>query len=196
MKGYSQRFEDALVLASVEHREQVRKQTNTPYITHLCHVARILTLYGFDEDTAIAGLLHDIVEDQNYSLGKIREQFGEKVASIVAALTEQKRDALGQKRAWELRKGEGIAQAEQASRDAVAVKIADALHNVSTIIEDWQREGVKVWNRFHRGPEQTAAYYQRLAEMGQQRLGQHPLVQEYETVARRLLELVQAIREN
>jgi len=193
MNGYSQRFEDALVLAATAHRLQTRKQTNIPYITHLCHVAHILTLYDFDEETAIAGLLHDIVEDQGYPLAKVRGQFGKKVGDIVAALTEQKRDATGHKRAWELRKEEGIAQMKQALSDAVAVKIADALHNVSTIIADWQREGVKVWDRFNRGPEQTAAYYQRIAEVGRQRLGAHPLVVEYEATAGRLRELAQAV---
>ena len=192
MNGYSQRFEDALALAATTHRDQVRKQTNLPYITHLCHVAHILTVYDFDEATTIAGLLHDIVEDQGYPLAKIQAQFGDKVATIVAALTERKRDVEGHKRAWELRKEEGVAQMEQAPRDAVAVKIADALHNVSTIVADWQREGAKVWDRFNRGPEQTTAYYQRIAAVGRQRLGDHPLVLEYEIAAERLSQLTQA----
>ncbi len=189
MNGYSQRYEDALVLAATVHHDQLRKQTDIPYSTHLFHVSLILIRYGFDEDTAIAGLLHDIVEDQQYPLIKIQEQFGTKVASIVAALTEKKRDESGNPRPWEVRKQEGMDLLAHASVDAVATKVADALHNVSTISANLQREGDSVWKRFSRGAAQSIWYYHHLLVVARGRLGEHPLVEEYAAAVEQLCRL-------
>ena len=60
----SPRFYDALELASDLHRDQVRKGTSLPYISHLVSVAMLVLEYGGDEDQAIAALLHDCIEDQ------------------------------------------------------------------------------------------------------------------------------------
>ena len=60
----SPRFEDALVFATRLHATQVRKGTQVPYVAHLLAVAALVLEQGGDEDTAIAALLHDAVEDQ------------------------------------------------------------------------------------------------------------------------------------
>jgi (p)ppGpp synthase/HD superfamily hydrolase len=92
-RGYSERYEQALRLAASAHRSQNRKAGDVPYITHPFHVSVILLSYGFSTDVAIAGLLHDVVEDQEVDLCEIEEQFGDRVARFVAALSERKRDA-------------------------------------------------------------------------------------------------------
>jgi len=78
-----QRFQDALVFAASAHREQFRKGTTIPYISHLMSVAALVLEAGGDEDQAIAALLHDVVEDQGGApmAAKAREQFGEEVAN-------------------------------------------------------------------------------------------------------------------
>src|SRR5262245_5252668 len=61
--AYSDRLEHALRFAAEAHQGQVRKKTTIPYITHPFHVALILERHGFDEDTLVTALLHDVVED-------------------------------------------------------------------------------------------------------------------------------------
>ena len=71
MTGFSPRYDAALALAARAHRDQVRKSTDLPYITHVVHVSVILIHHGFGEDLAIAGLLHDVVEDCDVPLAAI-----------------------------------------------------------------------------------------------------------------------------
>jgi hypothetical protein len=66
----TRRFERALVFAARAHAGTNRKGTSIPYITHPVQVARILERYGFDENLVIAGLLHDVIEDENVPPGE------------------------------------------------------------------------------------------------------------------------------
>ena len=63
MTGYSDRINHAFAFAAKHHDQQVRKGTRLPYLTHPANVAVILTRYGCTEDTVVAGILHDVVED-------------------------------------------------------------------------------------------------------------------------------------
>lgn len=177
-EGYSALYEQALHVATVVHREQRRKGSDLPYIVHPVHVSVILLRHGFSEEIAIAGLLHDVVEDQGYELAEIERQFGPTVSEIVEALSEEKRDAEGKVRAWNLRKREALEQVDRASADAVAVKAADTLHNALSFVRDLRREGSGVWRHFNRGPRQQLDYYRSVLEIAEGRLRGHPLVTE------------------
>jgi hypothetical protein len=76
------RFDVALAYAATLHRAQTRKGTAIPYVAHLLSVSALVIEDGGDEDEAIAGLLHDAVEDQGgrARLEEIRAQFGDRVA--------------------------------------------------------------------------------------------------------------------
>src|SRR5262245_66435890 len=78
----SDKFDRALLYATHVHGGQVRKETSIPYVAHLLAVAATVLEYGGDEDLAIAGLLHDSVEDQGGKarLDDIRNRFGKRVA--------------------------------------------------------------------------------------------------------------------
>lgn len=184
--AYTEQYEAALVLAAREHRPQNRKGTDIPYITHPVHVSVILARHGFPEPMVIAGLLHDVVEDQDYPLHRIQEEFGPDVAEMVAALSEQKRDAQDRARPWEVRKRESLERLRQASTGAVAVKAADVLHNVRALTSDLRREGPEVWGRFNRGPASSLWYYRSIAALARERVGDHPLVAELEDALREL----------
>src|SRR5437764_174675 len=93
-------FERALRLAAVGHRDQVRKGSGVPYIEHPMAVALILDRAGFDEETVIAGLLHDLVEDTDVTLEQVREGFGDRVAEMVAYCSEEKLDSQARNRPW------------------------------------------------------------------------------------------------
>ena len=177
MNGYSERYNAALALAASAHAGQTRKGTTTPYVVHLVHVSVVLIRYGFPEDVAIAGLLHDIVEDQDYPLSDIQARFGPTVAEMVAAATEQKKEA-GQPRRWEDRKREALDHIRQASTDAVAVKAADVLCNTRAMASDLRQEGASVWKHFSRGPEQSMWYYRSMSDLARERMTGHPLIAE------------------
>jgi (p)ppGpp synthase/HD superfamily hydrolase len=185
MEAYSQHYDDALVFAARAHRDQKRKGSDTPYLIHPVHVSVILIRHGFADDVAIAGLLHDVVEDQDVPLSRIELEFGPVVAEMVAALTEQKKEH-GQPRPWEIRKQEGLAQLEAASLGAVAVKAADVLHTAHAMASDLRRMGPSFWDSFSRGPALSLWYYQRVAEIVRQRLAPHPLADELDAAVQEL----------
>jgi (p)ppGpp synthase/HD superfamily hydrolase len=189
-EGYSQQYEEALQVATVAHHEQMRKGSELPYIVHPVHVSVILLRHGFSTEVAIAGLLHDVVEDQGYELSEIERRFGPRVAQIVEALTEQKRDADGDKRPWEVRKQEALEQIRDASREAVAVKAADTLHNAHSFVQDLRREGDRIWRHFNRGPQSQLDYYRKVLRMTEKKLSHHPLVAELADAVNRLAEVV------
>ena len=84
---YSPLFTTALALAKEAHSSQIRK-SGEPYIIHPILVATITALISEDETMIIAGLLHDVVEDTDYTIENIIEIFGEDVAFLVEGLTK------------------------------------------------------------------------------------------------------------
>ncbi len=185
MNAWSERYEAALILAVRAHRQQVRKGSDIPYIVHPVHVSAILLRYGFSEEAAIAGLLHDVVEDQDVPLAHIQAGFGPAVAEMVAVLSERKREG-GDERPWEVRKQEKIEQLRQASLEAVAVKAADTLHNVRSMESGLREQGPSFWGHFKRGPGPSLWYYQSVAGIVRERLGAHPLADELDRAVEEL----------
>jgi (p)ppGpp synthase/HD superfamily hydrolase len=80
--------EAALAWAAQRHGGQRRDVDHAPFILHPLEVAALLSGRGFDDEVIAAGLLHDVVEDTATRLEEIRERFGERVARIVDAVTE------------------------------------------------------------------------------------------------------------
>jgi (p)ppGpp synthase/HD superfamily hydrolase len=177
MHGYSKCYDAALALAARAHRAQTRKGSDTPYLVHPVHVSVILLRHGFSEEIAIAGLLHDVVEDQDIPLEEIEAAFGPAVAEMVAALTERKHDGEGE-RPWQVRKKEALAQLRRASREAVAVKAADVLHNAHSLATQLRDRGPSIWRFYSRGPGEALWYFRSVAALVRERLGAHPLVAE------------------
>src|SRR5262245_21992669 len=128
--AFSLRLEKALRLASVWHRGQERRGSGVPYVRHVMAVAWILDRLGFDEDVAIAGLLHDAVEDTEVTVDEVRVEFGDRVAGIVGHCSEVKTDAEGHKRPWIDRKRDHLAALTSAPLEAKAVVLADKFHNL------------------------------------------------------------------
>src|SRR4051794_28347630 len=97
------RFDEALAFASQVHRLQARKGGAIPYVAHLLAVTALVLENGGDEDTAIAALLHDTVEDQGGlpMLKRVNAAFGARVAAIVMEVSDNEGDP---KPPWELRK--------------------------------------------------------------------------------------------
>ena len=93
MTGYSDRINHAFAFAAKHHDRQVRKGTRLPYLTHPANVAVILTRYDRDEDTVVAGILHDVIEDcvregwtREMLEDRISSKFGPQVLETVRRL--------------------------------------------------------------------------------------------------------------
>jgi guanosine-3',5'-bis(diphosphate) 3'-pyrophosphohydrolase len=112
------------------HREQ-RRKSGDPYITHPLAVATILGELGMDTTTLVAALLHDTVEDTDYSLEKLRDEFGEEVEHLVDGVTKLDKVKLGAAAEAETIRKMIIAMARDPR--VLVIKLADRLHNMRTM---------------------------------------------------------------
>jgi (p)ppGpp synthase/HD superfamily hydrolase len=148
---------DAAAHALAIHADQVRKGAGTPYIGHLLSVAGLVIEYGGDEEQAIAGLLHDAIEDVGPAQeAVIAERFGPRVARIVRACTDA--DTMP-KPPWRARKEAYLRHLETADEDALLVSAADKLHNARAIASDLRTHGPGMFARFNAGQAGTLWYY-------------------------------------
>lgn len=179
MTGYSDRINHALAFAAKHHDRQVRKGTRLPYITHPANVAVILTRYGQSDDTVIAGILHDVVEDcvrENWTREMLEERIGEKfgtaVLETVLMVTHRKVDDDGNEMDKQEKKADFLIRLALANESARWVCAADKIHNASSILADLRRtvDPESVWGRFSVGKEGTIGWYravhERLKELG------------------------------
>ncbi len=161
---FSPLVERAMRVAAEAHRDQSRKASTLPYITHPASVALLLVQAGFDDENLLAAaLLHDVVEDTTYSSTQLAAEFPSPVAEYVAALTERKQDSHGRKRTWRERKSEHLELIAQAPWQARAIVLADKLHNLGAMLYDLD-SGAALWTRFNASPEQILWYHRSMVE--------------------------------
>jgi (p)ppGpp synthase/HD superfamily hydrolase len=78
----------ALKWAATQHRDQRRAVDRAPFILHPLEVASLLSGRGYDDEVTAAALLHDVIENTDARIDEVRERFGDRVADIVAAVSE------------------------------------------------------------------------------------------------------------
>jgi len=159
------RLAEALLFALEKHADQSRKGTAIPYVTHLLAVAALVGESGGSEEEMLAALLHDAVEDGGGApvLGEIRQRFGNGVAEIVDACTDD--DSGGEKAPWLERKRAHLEHLAKAPLNVLRVACADKLHNASAIARDFRDQGPAVFQRFRGDREGTLWYYRSLARI-------------------------------
>ena len=186
---YGEKFEEALVYAARLHKDQTRKGSGIPYVTHLLAVAAIVGENGGTEEEVIAALLHDAPEDHGGKerLEEVRERFGEEVAEIVAGCTDTYEDP---KPAWRQRKEAYVAHGATAPASVRLVSAADKLHNARSVLADLRLLGDELWARFTGGREGTLWYYRALAD-AYAAAGTNAVVEELGRVVRRIESLAQ-----
>jgi GTP pyrophosphokinase len=122
---------EALETARRAHAGQLRRGSDGhPYIDHPLAVAELLLELGLSDETIAAALLHDVVEKSETGSAEVRERFGDPVADLVDAMTED--PAIDD---YEERKGEHRQRVADAGREALAIFAADKLTNVSMLRE-------------------------------------------------------------
>src|SRR3954469_12866123 len=160
------RFDDALHFAFERHRFHVRKGSRVPYLSHLMSVSALVLEHGGSESQAIAGLLHDAVEDAAPGQGPdvlaaIGDEFGPEVRAMVEACSDSLNEE-GGKRPWRQRKLDyvaGLADPATKSDDALLVTAADKIHNASCIARDLDTYGTGFWRTFNACPHDLLWYY-------------------------------------
>ncbi len=159
---YSDRINFAIRRATAAHDGQYRRNSATPYIAHPFAVALISQRYISDEDTFIACLFHDVLEDvpeRVYSADDIYHEFGSEVLDIVKDVTEPDIEAEPW-RAWQVRKDAYIAHLESVNDiRPLIVSASDKIHNMSEMLRDYGTNGERMWNAFFADKEREYWFY-------------------------------------
>lgn len=121
---------DSYLKAENMHRGQFRK-SGEPYITHPLAVAQICARLGMDTTTLVAALLHDTVEDTNYTLQALTEDFGPEVAHLVDGVTKFDKAFYGKAAEAETIRKMIVAAGKDVR--VLIIKLADRLHNMRTL---------------------------------------------------------------
>lgn len=134
----------ALEMAEQAHAGQTRNGSGgMAYIHHPVAVAELLAEHGFGESTVAAALLHDVVEDSEASIEDVAARFGQPVAHLVGALTEDESIE-----PFEHRKDEHRRQVEKTGGDALAIYAADKLSNIRVLRRALESEGESAGEEF------------------------------------------------
>lgn len=168
-------IEKAARIAVIAHDKQTRKSDGSPYIVHPFMTALKLLQNNFSDIIISAALVHDVLEDTDFSEKKLRETLGDEVLQIVKAVSEDK--ALP----WEERKKQYIETVRNAPKGTKAVSIADKIHNLESLMAAHTDQGPEIWNKFNRGKEQKLWFEKEVLKMFKA-TWQHTLVDEYEAL--------------
>lgn len=171
---FTARFQTALHCADLWHRGQTRKGTAVPYLSHLLGVASLALEFGASEDEAMAALLHDALEDGPEITGRtpadlraeIVDLFGELVALLVDAATDDTPLPGQAKKDWATRKRAYLGHLKKASPSELLVSACDKLYNARSILVDVLNApaGDDVFERFNQKRDGTLQYYRLLAD--------------------------------
>lgn len=185
---HSHKIRKAIQFALKTHeidQKQKRKGKDIPYITHPLSVGVILACAGANEDTVIAGILHDTLEDSppdtKVTAAMLKEEFGETVNSLVEDVTEPDKTA-----SWDIRKQDALERIRNYPHDALLVKSADVLDNVSELLDDYKRDGEQVFSRFNVPKEKLIRHTLRTITRLVEQWPGNPLKEDLQRVAQEL----------
>jgi hypothetical protein len=186
--GYSDRINHALAYAAKHHAQQVWKgSSRVPYFTYPANVAIILTRYGQDDDTVIAGILHEIVCD-NVRDGqtaemlqeRIGEKFGSQIVDSLLSVVERRVDDEGVELSLDERKEDLLERLDAATERAKWIVAVGALHSGSSLLADLRRTAYPetVWARHPMDRADVAKTYRRTFDRLSQSGFTAPIMQE------------------
>ena len=150
---------DAMIFASRAHDGMLRKGTNIPYIVHPAEVAAIAATLTDDPEILAAALLHDVMEDCGVSEAELAERFGARVAQLVKSETQERN---GDPAAtWLVRTQGAVERIGRGDRAVRIIALSDKLSNMRAIHRDYDRDGERLFFRFHQHDKALHAWYYR-----------------------------------
>ncbi len=155
----------AILFAVKAHAGTERRGKGFPYIVHPMEAMEIVATISPDQELLAAAALHDTVEDTDVTVEQIREEFGERVAGLVASESDVMIQGLSEEDSWRARKQAAIDRLAAAPRDAKIVALGDKLSNMRAIARDYATIGDELWKIFHAPhPSDHEWHYRGLAD--------------------------------
>ena len=155
----------AIIFAVNAHAGTERRGKGYPYIVHPLEAVEIVATMTSDQELLAAAALHDTVEDTYVTVDQIRAEFGDRVAALVAAESDEMPEGVSEEDSWHSRKQDAIDRLSKASLDAKIVALGDKLSNMRAIARDYSVQGDAFWNIFHaKDPKDHEWHYRGLAE--------------------------------
>ncbi len=145
----SELLDRAIVFAVKAHRNTERRGKGFPYIVHPMEAMEIVSTITSDQELLAAAALHDTIEDTDVTVEQLREMFGERIAELVYAESDQFSEGVSEEDSWHERKQAAIDRLAAASHDAKIVAMGDKLSNMRAIWRDYQIKGDELWKIFH-----------------------------------------------
>lgn len=181
-------IEDAICFAAEAHKGSVRKGNKLPYIIHPIETMMLTARMTNDNDVIAAAALHDVVEDTKYTEEDMRERFGDRIASLIAMESENKREGQSKESTWRIRKEESLAREKDAPREAKIIMLADKISNMRATVRDYRKNGKNIWDKFNmKDPKEQEWYYRGVAEVLSD-LSNLPQYEEYLSMLREVFE--------
>ena len=178
----SEVISQALAKATEAHAGQIRNGSGgLPYIEHPRMVAATLAVRDYDEETLAAALLHDVVEDSDTTVEDLRGEFGDTIADLVAALSDDESIE-----SYRERKDEHRGRVAHFDGDALAVYAADKLANMTTLHATIQAEGMRVADEYDVPIELKLEVWEADAAMLRHEAPELPLLDPLDAVINRL----------
>ena len=160
----TQLLDRAIVFAVKAHAGTERRGKGFPYIVHPMEAMEIVATMTPDQELLAAAALHDTVEDTDVTIEQIRAEFGERIASLVAAESDDVVEGVSEEDSWHGRKQAAIDRLARAPHDAKMVALGDKLSNMRAIARDYAMQGDKLWSLFHTtDPKEHEWHYRGLA---------------------------------
>ena len=154
----------AITFAVKAHQGMERKGKGFPYIVHPMESVCIVATMTNDQELLAAAALHDVIEDTDTTADDLKKEFGERVAMLVEAESDDKTGG-SKAETWHQRKQDTLDRLRNADRDIKMVALGDKLSNMRAIAHDYAVLGDELWNRFTvKDPAEHAWRYHALAE--------------------------------
>jgi (p)ppGpp synthase/HD superfamily hydrolase len=164
-----ERLSQANRLALRWHADQHRKGSQIPYMSHLAQVAGLVLEHGGTIDQAVAGLLHDALEDAGSPKERaerveiIARNFGDDVLTMVNDCTDtEEGEALESKAPWRKRKERHLDHLSSVGPRSLLVAACDKRHNLHALVWDLRTEGHGYLERFNAGPDEQIWYFREI----------------------------------
>ena len=142
-------FDKAAKFAIDAHHGTERRGKGYPYSIHLMEAAEIVASITNDPELLAAAMLHDVIEDTDVTEEEIRQEFGDRVASLVAGESDPVIEGKTEEETWKARKEFVIKRLAGEPKDNKIVALGDKLSNMRAIARDFDEVGDELWKIFH-----------------------------------------------